>query len=84
MENAASLCKRKKTLSHSRRPLPRVNSTSTGFDSDFAPDGSVGERGLRTLHSLDRQSSGVVARVPRSTPSPRKSPRGVFTGERQS
>lgn len=72
VENAALLCKRKKTLSPSRRPLPRVTSTSAGFGTDFAPDGSVGESGRRTPRSRDSQHLGGVPRVPCSTPSPRK------------
>jgi hypothetical protein len=85
-ENVASLCKRRKTLSPSKRPQPRVTRTSAGPDSDFAPHDSVGERGRSNSalpagrHPLGWCGASYLL----DPPSPRKSPRGVFRVEGQS
>lgn len=88
MENVASPCKRKKTLSPSRRPLPRVTQretrTRTAFGFDFASDEPGGGRGhLNLAPTVTAIPPGWRRLEVPASPSPRKSPRGVFRVERQ-
>lgn len=89
VENVASFCKRKKTLSPSWRPLPRVTRRETrtttlrGFH--LASDESLGGRGHELSAHADRHPFRAAGGGPGpsyllSSPSPRKSPRGVFRG----
>lgn len=87
MEDVASLCERKKTLSPSWRPLPRVTRRETGAGTAcgfaLAPDEPVGgtgrERGVRT----DRHPCRAPGGGPRDLlHPPRGSPHAVSSGGR--
>lgn len=88
VENVASLCKRKKTLSPSRRPLPRVTRrktrTRTAFGFDFAPNGPVGGRGHVNSALPPTATAGVWRRpeVPAPPSLPAEAPTRCLQGGR--
>lgn len=81
VENVASLCSRRKTLSPSTRLLPRVTKSSTGRDA--APDDSVGERGRSNPAFRGPPAPRVEPRVLPAPPAlPAEVPTRCFQGGR--